>query len=111
MKAALIETIGPFGKDIEIYTTDGDQASLILYQFERMQQDLSCLLNAAKANGKDTTALEDILDKYNYGELEMEDLLKLNLKLDVGSIKCLAIAETEDEVEALKKKYPNAAVR
>lgn len=99
MKAALIETDGWAGHEAAVYT--GEDAQEILFKFSR-SQDLDCLLRMAKENEDAADALEDLLDKYNYGELVMADLQTMDIRFPAGAIRCSGIAETDEEVAALR---------
>ena len=70
-------------------------------------QSFDCLLQMGRMEGtrkdqKELDKLRAFLEKYWDGTLTMEDIRGLNIHLSVGSIVCLGIAETENEVEALK---------
>lgn len=76
-------------------------------------QSLECLVNMGlsreKAKGqKELTKLSLIIDKYDDGTLTVEDLANLDVKISIGAIKCLEIAEGDDAEVKLKEKYPKA---
>ena len=61
-------------------------------------QDLQCLVQMAGAMGtkKDKQEIQKLiafLDKYGAGELTIEDVKNLDLKLSVGSLKCKSLNE------------------
>ncbi len=71
-------------------------------------QDFDCLLMMGSmyetSKGKKELAkLRDFLSKYHDETLTMEDIKNLDIKLSAGDIICLGIAETEEEIEALKE--------
>lgn len=110
MYAALFEMGSWMGPEQHI--VHGNSAADLLYGFEEVQH-LSCLVRMGRgrenAEGqKMLDKLEWILDKRDAGILTNEDLLTLDIKLSVGSIKCVEIIEGDNAVEQLKEKYPHA---
>lgn len=111
MVAAVIEMNSWIGQ--QQYFFEGEKASDILFAFESVQ-DLSCLVRMGRmeegtAEGqKALDTLEVILEKYYDGELTMHDLKEMDIKISIGAIKCLAIAEDEKTITELKTNYPNA---
>lgn len=98
--AALIE-IGWVKK-----TFEGDDPCGIIKKVEDIQ-DFDCLLMMGSMyetgkGKKELAKLRDFLAKYHDESLTMEDIKNLDIKLSAGQIICLGIAETEDEIEALK---------
>ena len=90
----------------------GDNASDLLNEFEEIQS-LSCLVKMGRSRErgegqKMIDILEDLLSKRDNGDLTNEDLLTLDIKISLGTIKCVEIVEGADAAEQLKAKYPNA---
>ena len=83
----------------------GETASDILRQAEDIQ-DFDCLLQMGRMqegkNGqKELDKLEEFLNKYYDGKLDMSDLENLDITLGIGNIKCHGIAEGEDAIAKL----------
>ena len=105
MIAALIDFKVPGGHETYLFT--GCDA-LQLYQKLELVQDLDCLARMAQMVGDDASQLESLADLFYDGKLELENIGAIDVKLDAGRIKCLAVAETDEEIENLKQKYPKA---
>ena len=99
-----------YGAKIQIgWITDcfvGDSPSAIIRSVERVQ-DFDCLLRMGRMEEgekgqKELTKLEAFLEKYQDETLTMEDISDLDIKLSIGTIKCLGIAEDEEEIAKLK---------
>ena len=110
MYAALFEMDSWMG--LLQHVVEGNDASDLLYGFEDIQS-LSCLVMMGRSHEgakgqKMLDKLEKILDKRACGDLTIEDLLKLDIKLSIGGFKCVEIIEGDDAAEQLKAKYPNA---
>ena len=99
-----------YGAKIQIgWITDcfeGDSPSAIIRGVERVQ-DLGCLLRMGREEEgekgqKELTKLEAFLEKYQNGALTMEDISNLDIKLSIGTIKCLGIADGEEDIAKLK---------
>ncbi len=89
---------------------EGDDPCDIIRKVEEVQ-DFSCMLGMGrmeedKKGQKELDKLEAFLNKYYDEKLTMKDIQKLNVHLSVGDIVCHGIAESEEEVEALKAKMP-----
>lgn len=85
---------------------EGDAPSTIIRSVERVQ-DFDCLLRMGrmeegKKGQKELAKLEAFLERYHDGTLTMEDISNLDIKLSIGTIKCLGIAESEEEIAKLK---------
>lgn len=81
---------------------EGEDASEILSQFERVQ-DLGCLSRMARVEGtkrdiKEMEKLDKFLDKYYSGELTMEDLAAFKIEISIGKFGVLKIANNDDEI-------------
>lgn len=99
MKAARI-IIGWMDK---VYS--GDDASEIIKQVEKVQE-FDCLISMGRSMGElseqnEINKLEQFVSLYRTGELTMQDIKKLDIKLSVGNIKCTGVAESEDEISKL----------
>ncbi len=110
MYAALFEMSSWMANEQHVVT--GRSASELLRKFERIQS-LKCLVRMGRseedAEGqKMLDKLEAILKKSTRGCLTNEDLLALDIKISLGTIKCVEIAEGDDAAEQLKAKYPNS---
>ena len=85
---------------------EGNDPCGIIRELEEVQ-DLECLLRMGrmeegKKGQKELSKLKAFLDKYHDEKLTMRDIKQLNIHLSVGDLVCQGIAETEEEVEALK---------
>ena len=85
---------------------EGDSPSAIIRSVDRVQ-DFDCLLRMGKMEEgekgqKELTKLEAFLEKYQDGTLTMEDISNLDINLSIGTIKCLGIADGEEEIAKLK---------
>ena len=110
MYVALFEMSSWMGPEQHIVR--GSSAAELLYEFEEIQH-LGCLVRMGRseegAEGqKMLDKLEEILNKRDNGDLTNEDLLTLDIKISLGTIKCVEIAEGDNAAEQLKAKYPNA---
>lgn len=110
MYAAVFEMSSWMGPEQHIVR--GSSAAELLYEFEEIQH-LGCLVRMGRseegAEGqKMLDKLEEILNKRDSGDLTNEDLLTLDIKISLGTIKCVEIAEGDAAAEQLKVKYPNA---
>lgn len=102
--AALFEIGGWSGLDRYLFT--GESAEAILVKLNQVQ-DLECLMRMGEMFGDPLAAeaapkLAEILEKCQFGELTLQDLEGLSIKLSVGGLRCTAIAEGEKAVAALK---------
>ena len=96
----------------EQYIITGSSAAALLDGFEDIQS-LECLVRMGRSHEnakgqKELDKLEAILNKRYNGELSSVDLLGLDIKLSLGTIKCVEILVGEDAADRLKAKYPNA---
>ena len=110
MYAALFEMNSWMG--LAQYIICGSSAAELLKGFEKIQ-NLRCLVRMGRseegAKGKKMLdKLEGILNKRDNGDLTNADLLTLNIKISIGTIKCVEIVEGENAADRLKAKYPNA---
>ena len=110
MYVALFEMSSWMG--LEQHIVCGNSASDLLYEFEEIQH-LGCLVRMGRceedAEGqKMLDKLEEILNKRDNGDLTNEDLLTLDIKISLGTIKCVEIVKGAKSVQQLKDKYPNA---
>ena len=111
MFAALFEMESWLGT--EQYIFEGDSASEMLSKFEAIQ-DLGCLVRMGRREERSATGkqsindLEALLDKHYSGTLTNNDLLGLDIKISIGSIKCVAILDGDDAADKLKVEYPKA---
>jgi len=110
MNAALFAMDSWLGHQEYIFT--GESAAQIVAKFEDIQ-DLGCLVRMGRENerGKkreEVAKLAAFYEKYCSGNLSMQDLLSLDASLSVGGIACTEIAETDEEIEALRAKHPKA---
>lgn len=85
---------------------EGDTPSDVIRSVEKVQ-DFNCLLRMGrmeegKKGQKELSKLEAFLEKYYEGSLRVEDISNLDVKLSIGTIKCLGIAESDEEIEKLK---------
>lgn len=86
---------------------EGDTPSAVIKSAEKVQ-DFDCLLRMGrmeegKRGQKELSKLEAFLEKYYDDSLTVEDISNLDVNLSIGTIKCLGIAEGEDEITKLKK--------
>jgi hypothetical protein len=112
MYAALFEMSSWLGPEQHIVR--GGSAADLLSGFEEVQS-LSCLVRMGRgredAEGqKMLIYLEDILFKRDSGTLTNEDLLAFDIKISLGTIKCVEIIEGDSALEQLKEKHPQARV-
>lgn len=111
MYAALFEMTSWMGTEQHIFT--GNSASEMLSKFEDVQS-LDCLVRMGRreersaAGKKAINDLESLLDKHYSGALTNEDLLSLDIKISLGTIKCVVILEGDDAADKLKAEYPKA---
>ena len=111
MYAALFEMERRLGTEQYIFT--GNSASELLSKFEEVQS-LECLAEMGKRQERSATGkkaimlLEELLDKHLSGTMTIEDLLSLDIKISLGSIKCIKILEGDDAKDKLKLEYPKA---
>ena len=113
MYAALFEMSSWMG--LEKYIFQGMDASDLLEEFEDVQS-LHCLVRMGRSEEgpegqKALDVIEDILDKRDSGDLTVEDLLKLDVKTSLGTIKCCKVQEGDDAFEQLKAEYPEASAQ
>lgn len=74
---------------------DGETADEIMKKVEEYQ-DFDCLISMAWSREKkqaEVKKLDEFIRKYNRGELTMEDLKNLDVKLSIANIKCHEIKE------------------
>lgn len=110
MYAAVFEMSSWMG--LEKHILKGQTASDLLDEFENIQS-LSCLVRMGKsqergAARKALEKVEEILEKSYDGSLTPEELLTLDIKISLGTIKCVEILEGDDAFEKLKAAYPDA---
>lgn len=60
-------------------------------------------IEEGKEGKKELSKLESFIDKYNEGALDIDDIKNLSVHLSIGSIVCEGIAESEEQIEALKE--------
>ncbi len=110
MYAAAFEMSSWLG--VQEYVFEGESLEEIMSRFEQVQ-DLGCLVRMGRseenaAGQKQLDKLEAFLEKYYEGNLTPEDIKTLNVKISIGAFRCLGIAEGEEEIDALRQKYPGA---
>lgn len=110
MYAALFEISGFMG--LQQYIFEGGNPCSLLAQFEEVQ-DLSCLvrmgrMNEGKRGQKALDQLEELLDRYYAGELTMEELQKVEIKISIGAFRCVKVVEGDEAIAALRAEYPDA---
>jgi hypothetical protein len=110
MYASLFEMSSWAG--VEQYIINGNSVAELLYGFEDIQS-LSCLVKMGKSreNGDallSLVKLEQILNARDVGTLTVDKLLELDVKISLGSFKCVEVLEGNDAHEKLRAKYPNA---
>lgn len=113
MVAALFEIRGWAGLDKYLFT--GQSAASILTKLNQVQ-DLGCLMQMGAMYGDPlataaTPKLEEILEKSETGDLTLQDFDGLSIILSVGGLRCVATAEGQEAVDALKAANPDAYVR
>lgn len=96
----------------EQHIVKGDNAGELLVEFEKIQS-LDCLVRMGRsredANGqKQLDKLEAILKKKYNGDLTIVELKKMDIKLTIGSFKCLTVEEGEKAENVIKSVYPKA---
>ena len=95
------------------YFVQGENPFEIMIEFEK-KQDLHCLARmgrqheTTKKGQKELDKLDDFLDKYDSQELTLSEIKEFAYELEVGSFKCLGIADGEDEIQKLKNDFPEA---
>ena len=99
----------------QVYILSGETLQDVAEALNNVQ-DLSCLvmMGQMERKKKDAAALKKLsafLDKYYAGSIQEEDLKTFDIKLSVGSFKCLDLLQSENAVDELKKEYPDAIVR
>jgi len=70
-------------------------------------QDFDCLLEQGREfedeeGQKELDKLEVFINKYHSKQLTMEDIKNLDIKLGIGDIRCVGIAEGDEEINKLK---------
>ena len=85
---------------------EADDPCGIIRKVEQIQ-DFGCLMEMGRMSEgrrgqEELDKLEAFLDKYYKGSLTMDDIKNLNVHLSIANLICHGIAETEEEVEALK---------
>ena len=78
----------------------GDTATEIMQAVEQFQ-DFDCLMSMGRSNEgkkgqKELDKLSMFLDKYYSGNLTIEDIQQLDVRLSIGCIKCLELVENDD---------------
>ena len=86
---------------------EGDTPCAIIRNAEKVQ-DFDCLLRMGRMEEgqkgqRELSKLEAFLEKYYDNSLTIEDINNLDVKLSIGAIKCLGVAEGEKEIANLKK--------
>lgn len=76
----------------DVTTYEGNYPDEIIKAFLQ-DQDLNCVARMAKSFGEDTSEIDQLLDKYNNGELSWEDIKKININLSIGTIKCVLVED------------------
>ena len=113
MYAAVFEMDSMFGK--MQYFFKGRTPRVVMIEFEDVQS-LDCLIQHGRyeedADGQlALDRLEEIYNKYSDGTITMDDIASINVKISIGAIKCLAVAEGKEAVASLKEQYPKAMGR
>lgn len=107
MKAALFEVKSWIGAQrylIRAASVEGLIDGLEEYQ------SLNCLLYSSEEKDMpELLKLEHILDEAQCGELSLSELAGMNVRLSVGAIRCLGVADDGDDaalerLETMKKK-------
>ena len=104
MVAAIFEMESMWGPEKHFF--EGDDASSLLSQFERVE-DLNCLIRMGRMQGpkkdqKELDKLEALLEKHYSDELTMDDLKKFSIKLSLGKLVVSAVAESDEEIEKIR---------
>ncbi len=73
-------------------------------------QDFDCLLrmgwqNEPASNHGELRKLEAFINKFYDNTLTFEDVAGLDIRLSIGDITCLGVAEGDEAIAALKAKY------
>jgi hypothetical protein len=113
MYAVLFEIDSMFGRHQYIF--EGKTPEAIMTEFE-YEQNLECLIRHGRyeEDAKGQLALDQLeafYNKYVSGSITIEDIASLDVKISMGSIKCLAFAEGEEAVTVLKADDPNARMQ
>lgn len=108
MYAALFEMTSWIGTEKHVFT--GENAIELLDQFNDVQS-LECLVRMGRAQERSKEGkagiekLAEILDKHWDGVLTIEDLLTLDIKISLGTIKCCKVVEGDEEIAKLKAEH------
>ena len=111
MYASLFEIKSWLGTDQYIF--EGESASEMLSQFENVQS-LECLVEMGRSHERSKSGkqaiddLEKMLEKHYSDELEIEDLLKFDIKISLGEMRCITVVEGDDAIAQLRAEYPKA---
>lgn len=111
MVAAVIELKSWLGP--EQYFVVGQNACEIMVKFEE-KQDLHCLAmmgrqhERTKKGQKELDKVDEFLRKYDFDELTLSDIQEFTFELEVGSFKCLGIADGEEQVKQLEEEFSQA---
>ena len=110
MYAAVFEMESMFGQFR--YICEGETPEAIVAAFE-CEQSLECLIRHGRCEeGRDgqlaLDRLEAFYNKYMEYKLTMSDIAALDVKINLGTIKCLAVAESAEAIAALEMQYPEA---
>ncbi len=97
---------------VQKYIFEGESPEEIMSCFGQVQ-DLGCLVRMGRseenaAGQKQLDKLEEFLEKYYEGSLTIEDIRALDITISLGGFRCLGVAEGEEEIAALRQKYPDA---
>lgn len=81
----------------EKHEIEGESAEDIFEQLQEIQ-DLEYLLQSARLEGgaqdeEELTKIQALLDKYEDGELELEDIEEFDITLENGSLRCTGLEE------------------
>lgn len=110
MYAALFELTGWTGLQQRIF--EAESVGELFYKFNQIQ-DLCCLVRMGRARErkkgqKALDLIEELIEKYYDHALDIEDLLRMDVQLSIGSIKCVCVVEGVEEIDKLRAQYPNA---
>ena len=108
MYAALFEMTSWIGTEKHVFT--GKNAIELLDQFNDVQS-LGCLVRMGRVQERSKEGkasiekLAEILVKHSDGVLTIEDLLTLDIKISLGTIKCCKVVEGDEEIAKLKAEH------
>ena len=87
---ATIEINSDTAHDITTYESDYPEG--IMDSFLQ-DQDLNCVARMARNFGEDTSAIDDIMNKYSDGDLTWDDIKNMSISLSIGTIKCIKLED------------------